>query len=99
MEHLDNVSGTLLKDGTEALFGFARVFQASDEVGVLLRDFFAGLRFVFGAAKGLKVSNSRKDFGRRNPEQSLDTAWSVFRSGNIEVRGISILPRQDSVER
>jgi hypothetical protein len=51
-EDVADFAGALRKDGLEALFGFAGIFQARDEIGVLLRDFFAVLRFEFNAAEG-----------------------------------------------
>jgi hypothetical protein len=57
LQDLDDVSGALLKDGAEALFGFAGVFQARNQVGVLPGDFFAGLRFVFDTAEGFQIGS------------------------------------------
>ena len=44
-EDIADFSGALNEDGLEALLGFAGIFEASDEIGMLLGDFFAVLRF------------------------------------------------------
>jgi hypothetical protein len=50
-EDVADFAGALREDGLEALFSFAGIFQARDEIGVLLGDFFAVLRFEFDAAE------------------------------------------------
>ncbi len=59
---------------------------------MLLSNFFAGLRFVFDAARRFEVGNGGIEFSRGNPERRLDTAWSVLWSSNIELRGIDAAP-------
>jgi len=56
LENLFNLSGALLKDGAEALFGITSSLQALHQVGVLLGNLFTGLRFVFHAAQRLEVA-------------------------------------------
>jgi hypothetical protein len=50
-QHVLHLAGTGAQNILEALLGFAGVFQARDEIGVLLRDFFTVLGFDFDAAE------------------------------------------------
>ena len=40
-EYVADFPGSLHKDGLEALFGFPRILETSDQVGMLLRNFLA----------------------------------------------------------
>ena len=77
LEDVFDLSGALLEDGAQALFGFAGVLEARNQIGVLLGDFLAGLRLVFDAADGFEIGKSGGEFGSRDAQRGLKGAFSA----------------------
>ncbi len=51
LEVVLHFAGAGAKNVLKALLGFAGVLEASDEVGMLLRNFFAAVGFVFNTTE------------------------------------------------
>jgi len=61
LEDIVDLSGALFKNCAQSTFRFTGVLQARSQIGVLLRDFLAGLGFVLDAAKSLELANCGDD--------------------------------------
>src|SRR5277367_5245447 len=88
-EDVADLAGALGENGLEPLFGFAGVFEALDQVGVLLSDFFAALVFEFDAAEGLEFGERRGELRRGHTERRLEKTSSILRSIDTEICSIS----------
>jgi hypothetical protein len=94
LEDFPNVSGVLLKDGTETLFGIAGVFQASDQIGVLVGTSSPDCDSFFNTAKGLESLTVAQSSGaaiRETPCRPLSSTHS-------ELRRISVMPSENQAK-
>jgi len=75
-----DLSSSPLEDVAEALFGFTRVLKASDQIRMLLRDFFAGLAFIENAAERFETGERGHEFVSRNAKRGLELALLILGS-------------------
>jgi hypothetical protein len=78
LQDVFDLSSSTLEDVAEALFGFTGVLKASDEVRMLLGQFFAGLVFIEHATERFETGERRREFVSRNAKRGLELALLIF---------------------